>query len=70
MLTEALARVADLQEATRRIDAALDEARLTWLQSTPTDELDDIYERGIACLESLKGAIQGELVVVRMGALV
>jgi hypothetical protein len=69
VLTDSLARVAELQDAMRRIDAALDEAGMTWLVATPTDELDNAYDAGREQLETMRAALQGELAVVRMGAL-
>lgn len=69
MLTDSLARVAELQDAIRRIDAARDEAGVHWLVSTPSHELDSAYEAGSERLEAMRAALQGELAVVRMRAL-
>lgn len=68
-MPQALARVAELQDAIKRIDIALEEARLVWLRSTPTEFIDAVYTRGRERLEAMKVALQGEIAVVRMGAL-
>ncbi|GAA2082258.1 hypothetical protein GCM10009840_17970 [Pseudolysinimonas kribbensis] len=69
MLSEALARVVELQAALARIDAALDDAGMVWLAtSVPGDSLDVAYTSGRERLEAMRAALQGELALVRMGA--
>lgn len=68
-LHDPLARIAELQAATGRIDVALENARLTWLRSAPTDEMDKAYEAGVERLAAIRQALEGEIAAVRLGAL-
>jgi hypothetical protein len=65
----ALARVAEIQDAIRQVEAMEQTARELWLRTTPGDDIDRDYKTCRARLDAIKQALQGELAAVRMGAL-
>jgi hypothetical protein len=68
-LSNALARVAEIQEAIRKVESMERSALELWLRTTPGDEIDGAYRVCRDNLEAIKAGLQGELVTVRMGAL-
>lgn len=68
-LTDALGRVAEIQDAIRKVEAKEQTARELWLRTTPGDDIDAAYEVCRDTLGAIKARLQGELVTVRMGAL-
>lgn len=68
-LSDALARVVEIQDAIRQVEEREHAALELWLRTTPGGYVDAAYEECRATLETIKAGMQGELAILRMGAL-
>ncbi len=68
-MSDALALVAEVQDAIRLVDENAQLARALWLRTAPSDNLDKAYESCVDTLDSTRDYLRGQLVIARMGAL-
>lgn len=69
-MSNALARIAEIQDAIRQVEVKEQTALEMWLRSDPGDDsLDDAYTKCQDTLANIKTHLQGELAVVRIEAL-
>ena len=69
-VSNALARVAEIQDAIRQVEAKEQTTLELWLRSDPRDDsIGDAYTKCQDTLANIKTHLQGELAIVRIGAL-